>query len=224
MYINEEEKHIDDLGYDFISNFKMNYIKRENNRIKIKIPGIFFEVIPSTGKLFILSESCQLLIMNDNFYNHIEQICYDWEEIILYNLPYICLLDKVKKKYNNYNAKYAFSPFPIDIDSVTPNIRTCLYSNQYIKRTNETIMVEFFKFITCRHLDNSFKFHIGFNKKPLETYSYICEDFVMSCRVISSNSFIIGLKNGKLIKALIYKYMPNIKNKKINNEKENFKR
>ena len=215
----------DYLGDDFISNLQINIIKRENNKEKIKIMGIYFEVIPSTGKLFILSESCQLFIINYNFYNHKEQSKYDWEEIGQYKLPYICLFDKVKKKYNNnHNVKYAFSSFPVDIDFANSNFsKSCLYSNQYINNTNDDIMVETFKFITCRHLDNSFKLHIGYNKKqkPLETYSYICEDFVMSCRVISSNSFIIGLKNGKLIKALIYEYNPKEKNKKKKKEKEN---
>ena len=45
----------------------------------------------------------------------------------------------------------------------------------------------------------------------------------MSCRVISSNSFIIGLKNGKLIKALIDENKPNLKNEAKNKENSNFK-
>ena len=56
--------------------------------------------------------------------------------------------------------------------------------------------------------------------KIIDTYSYICEDFVMCCKVISTNSFVIGLKNGKLIKVLIKKnvHESNVKEKKSNNE------
>ena len=58
--------------------------------------------------------------------------------------------------------------------------------------------------MTCRHLDNSFKIHfVTFKDKKLketEYFSFICEDFVMCCKVIEYDSFIIGLRNGKLIK------------------------
>ena len=59
--------------------------------------------------------------------------------------------------------------------------------------------------MTCRHTDNSFKIYTIINQKKnkkIETYSFVCEDFVMSCKAISPNSFIIGLNNGKLIKVL----------------------
>ena len=71
------------------------------------------------------------------------------------------------------------------------------YENKYEK----------IKFITCRHLDNSFKIHFATLKKKKKpeilTSSFICEDFVMCCKTISDKSFIIGLKNGKLIKAIL---------------------
>ena len=69
--------------------------------------------------------------------------------------------------------------------------------------------------ITCRHIDFSFKIHyfekIGNQKKKKNTieqdnnkykikiYSFICENFVTCCSCFSSNAFIIGLNNGKLI-------------------------
>ena len=63
---------------------------------------------------------------------------------------------------------------------------------------------EYFRFITCRYLDNSFKIHnIPRNnakfKKDYIPMSFICEDFVTSCCTITHNKFLIGLKNGKLI-------------------------
>ena len=86
--------------------------------------------------------------------------------------------------------------------------------------------------ITCRHIDFSFKIHYiekkkkdneKKNSKKLENqdktkiYSYICEDFITACRCISSNAFIIGLKNGKLIY-----YILNEKRNKINISKKKF--
>ena len=72
------------------------------------------------------------------------------------------------------------------------------------KETNE----EIYKFIQCRYLDNSFKLFKITKKKSkkkekeiiINSYSYICEDFVSSCCTISPNEFLIGLENGKLIK------------------------
>jgi WD40 repeat protein len=65
----------------------------------------------------------------------------------------------------------------------------------------------------CRYLDNSFKLYKitkvkNSRKKEKEiiinSYSYICEDFVSSCCPISSNQFVVGLENGKLIRWNIY--------------------
>ena len=64
------------------------------------------------------------------------------------------------------------------------------------------------KFITCRHLDNSFKIYIltKYNaKKDYKPLSFVCEDFVSSCCTISYNKFVIGLKNGKLLQFSIEK-------------------
>ena len=63
---------------------------------------------------------------------------------------------------------------------------------------------EYFRFITCRHTDNTFKIYnlpkrsSSFKKDYIPT-SYFCEDFVTSCCAISYNKFLTGLKNGKLI-------------------------
>ena len=90
------------------------------------------------------------------------------------------------------------------------------------------------KFITCRYLDNSFKITLiksnmkeaslrkkekeknkqKENKKTNKIFSFLCEDFVTSCCTISTDSFLIGLKNGKLIKG-------NIIEENINEDEEN---
>jgi len=63
---------------------------------------------------------------------------------------------------------------------------------------------EYFRFITCRYIDNTFKiYNLPKNKSNLKKdyipLSYVCEDFVTSCCTISYNKFLLGLKNGKLI-------------------------
>jgi WD40 repeat protein len=86
--------------------------------------------------------------------------------------------------------------------------------------------------ITCRHIDYSFKIHY-LNKTSIDKkikkknsiknkiYSFICEDFVTSCCCISSNTFIIGLNNGKLIYYIIKQNPTFLKIKKSIEQKNN---
>ena len=106
---------------------------------------------------------------------------------------------KDNKKNNNIN--YNFNKYYKDIFENMDMSRKKINKEE----TNE----EIYKFITCRYLDNSFKLYkitkIRNPKKKdkeftINSYSYICEDFVSSCCTISSNEFLIGLDNGKLIK------------------------
>ena len=54
--------------------------------------------------------------------------------------------------------------------------------------------------ITCRYLDNSFKFHsLKEGAKEQKEYSIVTEDFVSAIGKISNQKFIIGLNNGKII-------------------------
>jgi len=106
-----------------------------------------------------------------------------------------------------------------------------LYFNNYIKRLEYEEMKkekkkkkkkeeETVKFITCRHLDNSFKVYNvtkSILKKDYKPMSYICEDFVSSCCTISYNKFIVGLKNGKLLQFTIEKEEELNKSKKDSN-------
>ena len=101
----------------------------------------------------------------------------------------------INKDYYNFNIYYK---------QILENMNI---NKGNIEKNNE----ESYKFIQCRYLDNSFKLYkvtkIKYPKKKekekeliINSYSYICEDFVSSCCSISSNEFIIGLDNGKLIK------------------------
>ena len=85
------------------------------------------------------------------------------------------------------------------------------------RKSTDNEEISNYRFITCRFLDNSFKiYEISKNNnsknaifkkknkdeitKKKQIFSYICEDFVMSCCTISSNIFLIGLRNGKLLR------------------------
>ena len=197
------------LGYDFIDTYILEELKNDNNSLSFNNAGLYFEVNPFIDKIFILSESSKLTVIDTNFYSFSDPKKYNW---ILFNekeLPYICLFNKIKTPKNNnyyiYNIKYAFSSFPSNIN----NSSLQLYANEYLNNMQNNYKNKFdkIKFITCRHLDNSFKIHFfNLKKKKIQesqTISFICEDFVMCCKAFSDKSFIIGLRNGKLIKALL---------------------
>ena len=211
------------LGNDFLETFLVDNFKKEDNEEMIKTPGIYMETNSYLGKIFVLTESNELGIISTTFYNFEEAKEFHFNEIFCnIKIPYICFLDKLT--YNNnidfyiYKINYSFSSFP-QKSSISQDSSPYLYPNLYIKNIskNNEIKDEYFYFMTCRHTDNSFKLYTVINQKKIkkiETYSYVCEDFVMSCKAISPNSFIIGLNNGKLIKILFKE-----QNYKINKEK-----
>ena len=89
-----------------------------------------------------------------------------------------------------------------------------LFENMYYNRNIDELKEEI-KFIQCRFIDNSFKiFKIQKTKNPKKkekeiittsSFSYLCDDFVSSCCTVSSNQFLTGLDNGKLIRWNIIK-------------------
>ena len=132
-----------------------------------------------------------------------------------------------KKTSKNYNCN--------DNDYISYyNLYTYKIKNEYIKleskkskkNNNEE---EYFRFITCRYIDNTFKiYNLPKNKSNLKKdylpMSFICEDFVTSCCTIASNKFLIGLKNGKLIQWSIEEIIDDFSSKKQNiNSKINIK-
>ena len=197
-----------DVAFEIMSKFK-----NENTKNYIKIDGIFFEINHLLGKIFILNKQSEISILHTNYYNITEQNSYEFKDNLKSNqLSNIYIFEQQKSDKNYiYEIKYAFSSFPKDNNS--NSYIPYLYSNQYImdepKKEDNQISVENIKFITCKHLDNSFKiYHVIIDKKSqkmksFDTFSYICEDFVMVCKAITFHSFIIGLKNGKLIKVII---------------------
>ena len=113
---------------------------------------------------------------------------------------------QVSKDSNNFYDNFNFN---IYYKNIFENIK-----NEKIYKENNK--EESYKFIQCRYLDNTFKIFIIRKReeqkkkskkiiKTKKTYSYLCEDFVSSCCTISSNEFLIGLDNGKLLKWIILK-------------------
>ena len=219
----------DYLGTDFIETYSLEQLKNDNTDLKMNYLGIYFETNPQLEKVFILSDTNKLTIVDTNFYNLSNPTKYNWTSINdIIKLPQICLFNKIivskdkffSKYFYTHNLKYAFSSFPPD--DIKPPFY--LYANENINNTHNIseTPIDKFKIITCRHIDNSFKLHfisLNLKKKKLkeiETYSHICEDFVMCCKALSNNTFIIGLRNGKLIKAAIHEFNNNndIKNNK----------
>ena len=108
---------------------------------------------------------------------------------------------QLSKDSNNINKGINFN-LNIHYKNIFENINN---KKDFNEINNETS----YKFISCRYLDNSFKLYKimkikNVKKKEKEliinSYSFICEDFVSSCCTISSNEFLTGLENGKLIK------------------------
>ena len=203
----EENKNI--VESDFLNTFIKGEMLNDESETNIKIKGIYFEINQFIDKIFVLNESNMINIVDSNFYRFSKPVKFIRQLEGEFQLPYICHFNKIKiddgSYYYIYNIKYAFSSFP----SNKKNHSLYLYSNDYLKNFQdiynyEENKVETIKFMTCRHLDNSFKIHFATFKdkklKETEYFSFICEDFVMCCKVIEYDSFIVGLRNGKLIK------------------------
>ena len=223
-------------GTDFIDTYVLSQLKNDNSvnilnsqeknqeKSQGNFQGIYFETNPQIEKEFILANTGELFIVDTNFYNYADPKKYNWNFINInepfIKLPPICLFKKIKIQNNNnfyiYNLKYAFSSFPSDNTNNNSSLYS-LYANKIINANPKIFegKSKKCKIITCRHIDNSFKLHFMTlslkhkRLKEMETYSYICEDFVMCCKAISNNSFIVGLRNGKLIKANLYEFINN---------------
>ena len=116
------------------------------------------------------------------------------------------LNNNINESENNNNIKYDcndneyISYYNLYVNKI--KYETPKFESRKSKRIK--IEEEYFRFITCRHIDNTFKIYTlpKNNSKLKKDYipiSFVCEDFVTSCCAISYNKFLIGLKDGKLI-------------------------
>ena len=131
--------------------------------------------------------------------------------------------DKNTNNYNDCNDNDYISYYNIYTNQLKKE--NFIFERRRSKKlTKFCLEEEYFRFITCRHIDNTFKiYNLPKNesnfKKDYIPISYICEDFVSSCCTISYNKFLIGLKNGKLIQCSIEESNDNFTNKKNTNTK-----
>ena len=220
--INNEELE-EDFEYEIV---KITRPKKLGENIEIQ--PLFFEIYPSSGKIFLIDSTRQLQIIHTNFYN--SQVNeYKPGNFLILQLPHIKFFERRKINNNLYyiiKQKYCISLFNDRInlqkeDSINPDNSFNLYYNQYLKNLskeneNEKEKTKYPKkeeiiFITCRYIDNSFKIHYIINDKKLKDkndknyISVICEDFVCSVCTLDHNKFLVGLKNGKLLQYSLIK-------------------
>ena len=123
--------------------------------------------------------------------------------------------DKNIITYNDCNDNDYISYFNLYINKL--NSHNLKYETKKIKKSIKE--EEYFRFVTCRYIDNTFKiYNLPKNKsnlkKDYKPLSFVCEDFVTSCCTISYNKFLIGLKNGKLIQWSIEETLEDFSSKK----------
>ena len=224
------------VGDDDVQSLIINFIRPEKTNSSIKIQSIYFEINPFINKVFILGKKREVLILNSKLYDRIGENFYNISQEKKIELPYFKFFGKINNEYiNNYyilKQKYCFSSFIKD-EFYNNKTDYTFYYNKYVnkllesnEKSNNDNDINYYKLITCRYLDNTFKIILisqtkkdkeknkekseNKNKEINKIFSFECEDFVTSCCTISNNSFLIGLKNGKLIKGNIYENKDNI--------------
>ena len=215
------------MGDDDIQSLIINYIRPEKTNSNIEGQGLYFEINPSINKVFILSKKREISIFDSKLYDRKGENYYGITLEQKIEMPYMKFFKKISNDYiSNYyilKQKYCFSSF---IRKKNNNKSFYYYYNKYVndlfesdkkeKSGNDNNEFCTYKFITCRYLDNSFKINImelkeNQKKKDKEKlikdnykiFSFVCQDFVSSCCAISEDEFLLGLKNGKLIKGKI---------------------
>ena len=255
----EENEIDDDFKTDVFENvYKILKTQNLTYEMRGDYNYIYFNINPKLNKIFVLSEERNLEIISTELYNSKESNQYSLSYHYNFQLPYFLFNDKIilgidqyNVQYYIYKIKYAFSSFD-DIEETInyKNIETKEYFHIYGRKILEKILNNkdkekymdknsnkkkelnsqtYYKFISCRYIDKSFKIHIFPKNKNKENkvkkenndndnyinkpISFICEDIVCSCCVLSFCQFLIGLKNGKLIQFYIEKQDNNSKKK-----------
>ena len=242
--IEEKENENDDeeiMADGFEKVYKILKTQSINYKMRGKNNYIYFDINSNLDKIFVISEERNIEILNTKLFNKIgeDQYSLSYHEDI--QLPYFLFNEKIilglGSQYYIYKMKYAFSSFDDDEKINYKNINTKEIYHTYGREIVEKIILKkvkakkvnknnnnlYYKFISCRYFDKSFKIHIfpkntkNRDKDIYKPISFICEDFVSSCCSISFCQFLIGLKNGKLIQFYIEKQEKeeNSKNDKI---------
>ena len=221
----------------------INTIMKNNNNY------IYFDINSKLDKIFAISLERNIEILNTKLFNQKGADQYSLSNHLSIQLPYFLFNERICIQlecfYFIYKIKYAFSSFDNINEGNYKNINTKenfhIYGRNIIeniiknkekeKKLNKSINKKkeinsniYYKFITCRYIDKSFKIHRfpkdknDINKDIYKPISYICEDFVCSCCAISFCQFLIGLKNGKLVQFYIEEQQE--QQKELEKEKE----
>ena len=225
---NNNFEDYDDNELDVFIQFKEKILS--NIKCIINLPCVYFEYNSSIHKIFALSKNEEIVETNFDLSDGISK---EIASIKTFRIQFLEQKNNEQNiDYYIYKPKYAFSSFDIiekdeelskDSDNFYNFNFNIYYKNLFEKMKKGNIYKDnrkegSYKFIQCRYLDNTFKLFVttksdnqkkkNKNKKLIKktkSYSYLCEDFVASCCTISSNEFLIGLDNGKLIKWSIVK-------------------
>ena len=182
----------------------------------------YFTINSTLNKIFIFTEKKDIIIFDCQLFNEINMNYSELSELN-YRLENLYIFSNVESKDDPnpiYQIKYGFSSFNKELkyktndskDEIKSEFHTYYYDKINYLINKKNILIEKkenkkFFLLTCRHLDSSFQIHyIKFadhkkKKKELvpKIFSFFCEDFISSCCCISSDTFILGLINGKLL-------------------------
>ena len=238
---NEDDDNLMSDGFENVYNIlntqSINYEMRGNYNY------LYFDINPILDIIFAVSEERNIEIVHTKLFNKKGDLQYSLSYNENIQLPYFLFNEKINIRlgshYHIYKIKYAFSSFDDNDERINyQNINTKeiyhTYGREIIEKITSKKVKEkkvdkknnniYYKFITCRYIDKSFKIHIfpkNIKNRDKELYkpiSFICEDFVSSCCSISFCQFLIGLKNGKLIQFYIEKHEKNDDSKSNNIE------
>ena len=198
---------------------------------KILIYNVKGEIITFDCQLFNRKQSEHFNILPNTSFNIEEPKIFSYEVLNLKYQFFLCKLkyafssfeedktsDNKSKENNNFQTYY--TEFLNNIQNKTNVVKKI--KEKIIKKKVENNENEILKIITCRHIDLSFKIHYFQKKNKKESihkiFSFICEDFVSSVCTLSSDEFILGLKNGKLISCSLELIKKKVDEKNKNDE------
>ena len=247
--INELDNEEED--YDFESIISSS-LRIQNLSYIIKKRPLYFQINSSMNKIFIYNTKGEIITLDCQLFNRKQSEHFNILPNTSFNIedPKIFSYEEINLKYEFFlcKIKYAFSSFEEDKTSDNKSKENNYFQTYYteflnniqnktnvVKKIKEKINKkkiennenEILKIITCRHIDLSFKIHYFQKKNKKESihkvFSVICEDFVSSVCTLSSDEFILGLKNGKLISCSLELIKKKVDDKNKNDELINIK-
>ena len=214
--IMEEEEDELDLEANLNELMKESISKEIQNS---EIPK-YFMINSTINKVFVYTEK-EIIILDCEIFNEINMNTSQASEVNRFENLYIFSTQENKENsISIYQIKYGFSSFNKEIKYKSNDSKSEIkdsYHTYYFDKINYLINKknilkqknedQKFFLLTCRHLDSSFQIHyIKYtdNKKKKneqipKAFSFFCEDFISACCCLSSDTFILGLINGKLL-------------------------